>query len=75
MLALAMRKGYIKMAPQTTRWGSHCQWPEIRMTMLDAAGDIEYREWSIKHQSPAKGDFVQNKKLGHENETERSSDS
>ena len=36
---------------------------EIRHDCLDAAGGIEYRKWSIKPQSPDKGDFVQNKKL------------
>lgn len=32
------------------------------MTVLDAAGGIEYRKSSIKPRSLDKGDFVQNKK-------------
>ena len=68
VLVLVMGKDYIKMAPKSTRFPSHCYRPKSVVTVLDAAGGIEYRGWSIKPQSPAKGDFVQNKKFAEESE-------
>ena len=58
MLALAMGKDYIKMAPKPARSPSHFHWPETGHVVLDVDAGNVYRKYSIEPESPAKGDFV-----------------
>jgi len=58
VLVLAMKKGYIKVSPWPASFLSQRNWSETSHILLDVDVADMYRKWSIKAQSPAKGDFV-----------------
>jgi hypothetical protein len=58
-----MKKDYIKVLPWPASFLPHSNRSKTSHIVLDADAANMYRKWSIKPQSPPKGDFVQIKKL------------
>ena len=66
MIPPALEGGYVSMLPRPASSPSQRNWSETSHVVLDVDAAKVYREFSIEPESPAKGNFVQNKKFEQE---------